>query len=205
MFQFSYVYELPIGRGKRIAGSASPVLNGIIGGWQVNGTFAFSSGRPIQLTLDSGATIPTYGGRRPNLTGKLTRNDSHGAWTDDNEDVGFFANADQVISEAPDFTIGNAPRALSNIREPGVNNATMSFFKQFSLARLREGAKLEFRAEAFNAFNHPQFCGPDTSVRFIENPDDPDGPHIMEKGSFGKVSSTCNSAREVQFGLKLYW
>ena len=117
--------------------------------------------------------------------------------------VSYFGNASQVIAEAPDFTIGNAPRALSNIRQPGVNNATMSLFKQFSLSKLREGSRLEFRVEAFNAFNHPQFCGPDTSVRFVDDPDT--GERVIETGSLGKVTSMCNSAREVQLGLKLYW
>jgi hypothetical protein len=110
---------------------------------------------------------------------------------------GYFTNADQVIADPGDYTIGNAPRALSNIREPGVANATMSFFKEFSLAKLREGTRLEFRVEAFNAFNHPQFCGPDTSVRFVDG--------SIEQGSFGKIFSTCTDPREVQLGLKIYW
>jgi len=191
LLQFSYVYDLPIGRGKKLVGNANPVVNAIIGGWQLNGTFSFSQGRPIGLTLDSGATIPTYGGRRPNLTGTLIRN------TNSNFVDGYFTNADQVIADPGDYTIGNAPRALSNIREPGVANATMSFFKEFSLAKLREGTRLEFRVEAFNAFNHPQFCGPDTSVRFVDG--------SIEQGSFGKIFSTCTDPREVQLGLKIYW
>jgi len=192
VLQFSYVYDLPVGRGHKFAGNINPVLNGFIGGWQLNGTLSFSSGRPIQLTLDSGAAIPTYGGRRPNLIGTLKRN------TGSNFVDQYFANADQVIAEPADYTIGDAPRALSNIRQPGVNNATMSLFKQFSLAKLREGARLEFRAEAFNAFNHPQFCGPDTSVRFI-------GPGQIEQGSFGLITGACNSPREVQLALKFYF
>jgi len=191
LLQFSYVYDLPIGRGKKLVGNANPVVNAIIGGWQLNGTFSFSQGRPIGLTLDSGATIPTYGGRRPNLTGTLIRN------TNSNFVDGYFTNADQVIADPGDYTIGNAPRALSNIREPGVANATMSFFKEFSLTKLREGTRLEFRVEAFNAFNHPQFCGPDTSVRFVDG--------SIEQGSFGKIFSTCTDPREVQLGLKIYW
>jgi len=192
VLQFSYVYDLPIGRGRKIANNANSVVDAIIGGWQLNGTFSFSSGRPIQLTLDSGAAIPTYGNRRPNLVGFLERN-SGSNFVDQ-----YFANADQVIREPADFTLGNASRALSYIRQPGVKNATMSLFKQFSLASIREGARLEFRAEAFNAFNHPQFCGPDTSVRFT-------GPNQIEQGSFGIITSTCNSPREVQLALKLYF
>jgi hypothetical protein len=191
LLQFSYVYELPVGRGRKIGGAMNSVANAVIGGWQLNGTFTFSSGRPIQLSLDSGQAIPTYGNRRPNLVATLKRNSGSSSVDQ------YFSNADQVVQEPADFALGNAPRALSNIRQPGVKNATMSLFKEFPLSKLLEGSRLEFRVEAFNAFNHPQFCGPDTSVRFVDG--------AIEQGTFGVISSTCNSAREVQLGLKLYW
>jgi hypothetical protein len=101
-----------------------------------------------------------------------------------------------VLSEPADFTLGNAPRALSNIRQPGVKNATMSLFKAFSLARIREGMRLEYRLEAFNAFNHPQFCGPDTSARYQAG---------QLEGNFGQITETCNDPREVQMALKVYF
>jgi hypothetical protein len=190
ILQFTYVYDLPIGRGRKFAGNASPVLNAFIGGWQLNGIVSFSGGRPIQLSLDSGAAIPTYGGRRPNLSGALKRN------TGSNFVEQYFANAAQVLSEPPDFTLGNAPRALSNIRQPGEKNATLSLFKQFPLSKLREGSRLEFRVEAFNTFNHPQFCGPDTSARF-------EGGQLA--GNFGQITEACNDPREVQLALKFYF
>jgi len=49
---------------------------------------------------------------------------------------------------------------------------------------------LQFRLETYNAFNHPQFSGPNTTVN---------------SGSFGVITSTANSPREVQAALKLYW
>ena len=88
------------------------------------------------------------------------------------------------------YTLGNAPRTVGSVRAPGVNSANLSLLKSFSLRSLREDAMLEFRAEAFNAFNHPQFCGPNTTI---------------DSGNFGKVTSTCNAPRELQLGLKLYW
>ncbi len=50
--------------------------------------------------------------------------------------------------------------------------------------------RLEYRAEAFNAFNHPHFCAPDTSVN---------------DGSFGQTFGTCTAGREVQMALKFYF
>ena len=63
VLQFSYVYALPVGRGKRFGGNMNPILNGVIGGWQLNGIWRFQGGRPIILHLDSG--IPF----RPSISG----------------------------------------------------------------------------------------------------------------------------------------
>jgi hypothetical protein len=89
-----------------------------------------------------------------------------------------------------DFALGTAPRTISNVRQPGARDVSMSVFKEFLLDRLREGMHLEFRTESFNTFNHPHFQGPNT---FVGSP------------TFGKITSTIGSPRELQFGLKLYF
>jgi hypothetical protein len=58
------------------------------------------------------------------------------------------------------------------------------------LSIVREGARLQFRIEAFNALNHPRFNWPNT---------------VVNGGNFGVITSTANSPREVQLALKLYW
>jgi hypothetical protein len=64
-------------------------------------------------------------------------------------------------------------------------------FKSFNLSALREGTRFEFRVEAFNAFNHPQFPAPVSTV---------------EGGQFGVVyAEQVNSPRQVQFGGKIYF
>jgi hypothetical protein len=193
IFQFSYVYSLPFGRGKKFGGGMNRVTDGILGGWQVNGTYRYASGRPMHITLSGGQEIPTYssGQRRPNLNGILRRNT--GPDFVDN----YFANAQDVLSMPDDFTIGSAPRTITSARTPAINNTTMSLFKQFNI---REKMRLEFRAEAFNAFNHPQFCGPNdgnTSVEF-----DSSG-QIDNTPNFAAITNACVNAREVQLGLKL--
>jgi hypothetical protein len=72
---------------------------------------------------------------------------------------------------------------------PGTNNVTASFFKQFPL-RFREGARAEFRLEAFNVLNRVQFAGPITASG------DP---------NFGRINGQANQPRQVQLGLKLYF
>ena len=155
----------------------------MLGGWKTNGIWRFSTGQPLAVSLVGSQALPTYGSQRPNLTGELKRTSS------ENFRDQYFANPEAVAAPAP-FTIGNAPRTISSVRSPGVNNANLSLFKAFGLNVLREGAKIEVRGEFFNAFNHPQFCGPNTT---------------LDGGIFGQVTGTCSPPREVQLGLKLYW
>ena len=203
VLQFSYVYALPVGRGKHFGTNMNPILNGFVGGWQINGIWRFQGGRPIILALDPSLStpIPTYG-QRPSLTGPLRVNHSSQAGMISD----YFSNAcDSVVNAGtpcpngdltgvvgqPDaYTFGNAPRTISSVRQPGVKIASMSIFKEFPMTKIREGMRMEFRMEAFNVFNHPNFAGPDTT---------------FGDGSFGQITFLTNRMREVQLGLKLYF
>ena len=142
----------------------------------------FSDGRPLLLTLADGQALPTYGQQRPNLSAPLQCNG--GSLTN------YFSNPDVLSAPAP-FALGNAPRTDGSCRQPGQESVTLSAFKSFSLAAMREGSRLEFRMEAFNAFNHPYFNGPNTDV---------------DSGNFGVITSTVGGTdRQVQLALKLYF
>ncbi|HXY48690.1 MAG TPA: TonB-dependent receptor [Terriglobales bacterium] len=188
VFQISYVYALPFGRGRRFANNMNPVLEAFVGGWQTNGIIRINSGRPIIPNLLGPTPVPTYA-QRPNWTGTLRKGNTVQDWVNTNTPIGYFADP-QDLSIPDPYTYGSAPRTITAVRQPGANNATLSVFKQFSLDRVRESMKLEFRLEAFNAFNHPQFNGPDSA---------PDSP------TYGKITSLANATREVQMALKLYF
>ena len=101
----------------------------------------------------------------------------------------YFANPQVLTTPAP-FTEGTASRTDGSCRQPGAKNANLSIFKEFPLPRLREGARIEVRFETYNALNHPQFGGPNTT---------------LNSGSFGVITNQVNFAREAQGALKLYW
>jgi hypothetical protein len=207
VFQFSYVYELPVGRGRRFGHDMHPILNAIIGGWQTNGIVRINSGRPIIPLLLNTQAIPTFG-QRPILMGQLQRaSGSPENATDPNSS--YFSNANattindcsqdpkkcgptvlQDTSVLAPFTLGNAPRTITSVRQPGARDVAMSIFKEFPLSVVREGMRLEFRAESFNTFNHPQFAGPDS---------------VVGDSNFGVISSTISHARQLQLALKLYF
>jgi hypothetical protein len=207
VFQFSYVYELPVGRGKLLGHNMNPVLNAILGGWQTNGIIRIDDGRPIlpllysEINFFNSGNIPTFG-QRPELTGTLQRASGSPEQfsvtnSDPNNTISYFANANistinagtGALTIPANFTLGSAPRTLSNVRQPGARDVSMSIFKDFSLQKFREGMRLQFRAESFNTFNHPHFAGPDS---------------LVGSPTFGKITSTISNARELQMALKLY-
>ncbi|HEY3938199.1 MAG TPA: hypothetical protein VGL97_12260, partial [Bryobacteraceae bacterium] len=183
VFQFSYVYQFPFGRGKHWGSHLNPVVDAVLGGWQTNGIWRFDNGMPLSLTVSNSRPLPTYGTQRPNLSGTLLRNNGAN-WLSQ-----YFADPQDAATPAP-FTVGNAPREISTVRAPGTATTALSLFKQFSLAALREGSLLEFRVEAFNALNHPQFAAPNLTVG---------------SSAFGIVTAQANSPRQVQLALKLYF
>ena len=185
VLNITYVYDLPFGRGQLIGSNWSGALNAILGGWKTNGIWQFASGQPIGLGLANGTSLPTYGDQRPDLMGTLKRASGPTSSLVD----GYFANPEVAVAPPP-FALGTAPRTLPNLRAPGVNIANLSVFKSFSLAAVREGMRLEYRAEAFNALNHAQFSSPDTTVN---------------GGTFGQIFSTTSPARQVQMALKFYF
>jgi len=179
VLQFSYTYDLPLGRGRALLGNMPHWADAVIGGWKTNGIWRMADGRPLTFTLADGNAIPTYGAMRPNISGTPKRN--HGSdWVDN-----YFADT-SIFSRPPDFTLGNAPRALGSIRSPWSFTTNLSIAKQFPI---REEMFLEFRLEARNAFNHPVFGTPDTTVD--------------DTGNFGKIFyQSGNGPREMQLAVK---
>lgn len=183
ILQLSFVYQLPFGRNQRFGRNLNGWLEGLAGGWQVNGIYRLDDGLPVQLGLCGGCglALPTYGTQYPDLlaplrvagTGNLTQ---------------YFRNPQVAVTPAP-YSDGDAPRVLPNARIPGTDNLTASLFKQVPL-HFRDGAKLEVRLEAFNVLNRVQFAAPNTTVG---------------SPTFGQITAQANQPRQVQIGMKLYF
>jgi hypothetical protein len=191
--QFSYTYDLPVGHGRAFLGNMPRALDAIVGGWKTNGIWRISAGRPLTVTVANGGTpLPTYGSQRPNLVGTPQR----AGGSDSNWVNQYFANPN-VFQYPAEFTLGNAPRSLSDIRTPRVFSSDLSLQKEFSMAKLHEGLNAEIRLEAQNAFNHPTFS--------MGTPG-PYGNDTLNVGysDFGAITSMSSiGPRQVQLALKL--
>jgi hypothetical protein len=179
-FTFSGIYELPFGQGKRFLNQGR-ILNYFIGGWQLNGITSATSGTPQGVSVATN-TLFNYGGtqranwngRNPSLSGGISKRLNE-----------YFNLGD--FSEPAAFTYGNSPRNLANLRSPGFISTDLSGIKKIPI---HDRLSAEFRAEAFNLFNHPTFGPPDT---------------VLGDGTTGIVNSQVNLPRQIQVAVKVLW
>jgi hypothetical protein len=165
------LYELPFGPRKHWAGSASAPVSKIISGWQVQGIYTAQSGAPLgfgnAILLCSLDQVPLSGSQR-----------SVSRWFNT---ACFNTNSGQQLGS----NIVTLSTRFSGIRGDTANNWDISAIKN---TQLKETVRLQFRAEAINALNHPQFTAPNTTPTST---------------AFGQVTGQWSWPRVIQFGLKI--
>ncbi len=172
-FTMSALYELPFGHGERWGNDSSRLVNGFIGGWQLGGIWTLQSGQPLTVTLPYDNPNVGEGAKLPDRIG----DPNNGPQT-----VEKFFNTEAFAAPAQ-YTFGNA--GIGTVTGPGINSVDLSLVKNL---RITNSMRLQFRVEAFNAFNHLIMGDPVTE---FGNP------------LFGQVTSTRLDNRELQFALRL--
>jgi len=184
-FTGSIIYDLPFGRGKQFGHDWNGAVNSLLGNWQLTLIEKITSGFGVPLvdSTNQSGQFPSFdnggNGNNFNRPNQVSGCDPYAA----NHGLNQWINATCFVAPTPG-QLGNASRIP--VTGPGFVNTDFSVIKQFALPR--EGMGLNFRAEFFNLFNHPQFGSP---IGDISSP------------GFGSVNSTVNNPRVVQFGLKL--
>jgi hypothetical protein len=172
-FTIGYAYQLPFGHE-----TGGTLLNQIIRGWQLNGTFAAYSGTPFTVSASNSALDQRGNQQTADLAGEVRR---VGIGPDEPfYDPSAWAN----VTEA---RYGNTGR--NQFRGPGYWNYNMSLFRTF---QLRDRTRLQFRVEGFSITNDPQWSNPQGSVT---------------SGNFMRITSTRGDGeggvRYVRFGVRL--
>src|SRR5260370_14812897 len=151
----SYIYELPVGKGKRFS-PPGKLIAAVAGGWQIAGMATFKSGFPLAITTLSNNTNSFGGGQRPNVVGDPLL---------DHPRVDRWFNA-AAFAQPLAFTFGDAPRTLPNLRAPGIANFDLAIQRNLLLAAERR--RLQLRGEFYNFANHVNLYAPNTQ---LGNPD----------------------------------
>jgi hypothetical protein len=173
-FVASYVYDLPMGYGKRFLSEG--VLSHVVGGWQLGGILTFGDGTNIQgTTLGDTASLGTLS-NKPFVTGVSP--------IPENRDANHFWNAAAFDFSNPNLSwqVGNMGRNV--LSTPGTRSFDASLARTI---KIRESHAVNVRFEAFNAVNHPNWTTP---------PNDP-----RTTSTFGIVTS-ARTMRQLQFALK---
>lgn len=191
----SYVLDLPFGHGKRFASGLGGVADKVVSGWGLDGVTTLQRGFPVKISWGgsnalTGAGLGT-GGLRPDVVAGCHKSASGSSFSRVKEwfNTSCFTQPGGVSATSAngfnnEWVFGNEPRVDATLRQQGVVNFDFAVFKKTTIY---ERANLEFRAEFFNLFNHPQF-GP------------PQG--ALTSSTFGEVTNTVNNPRLLQFGLK---
>ena len=166
----TFMYELPFGKGKRFAGAASGPASLMASGWQLQAIYNIQSGAPLGF----GDALSLCNANQVSLPGNQR---SVKRWFDTSC---FVTVSNQQLAS----NVQTLPTRFSYIRGDGQNQADISIIKN---TRIREGLNSQFRFEAINALNHPQFSTPNTSPTST---------------AFGQVTTTWGFPRIMQFGLK---
>lgn len=172
---FNGVYDLPFGRGK--SWLASGPLAILVSGWRLAGTLLLQDGTPVNPVYFFFAPANSDTPNRPNIVPGVKVTLPRSQRTPER-----FFNTDAFSAPAP-LTFGDAGR--NTIPGPGIVAIDAAVHRRFALGESRD---LEFRAEMFNAVNHPNFGSP--------------GPYPDFGPFFGRIFSV-GEPRRVQLGLRL--
>jgi hypothetical protein len=166
------VWDVPIGKGRAFGGGLSPVASAFIGGWELSGIYLYSSGDPLTFGTPNN-TLGNGWGTRPNLIGNpAISNPSANLWFNPN-----------AFSVPPNYLFGNS--GIGILFGPSSQVMNLALMKKFYF---QESRYLQFRWEAFNAFNHVNLSDPNTTI---------------DQATTGQIFSTASPARVMQVAVKL--
>ena len=182
----SILYDLPVGKGRQMS-IANPVANAIIGGWQVGSILTLSTGFPQTVFAGSDRSNTGGGNDRAVYNSGVDPNLS-------NHDPQRWFNP--AAFSLPTFgTFGNVGR--NTLISPSIFGWDFSTLKNFSIT---ESQTLQFRFEAFNLPNHPNWGNPDTNAGQIQR--NAAGEITNGGGNFGVIGGTRGNMRNLQIALK---
>jgi hypothetical protein len=187
---FSGLYGLPIGRGSAIAGNAHGLLGTVMNDWQLDWVFTNSAGTPVGYPNGDIYNCGAYNMVSTQKTWHSYINNSPAATS--------------CFSKFPQYTAKTMLPRTTAVRNPWAQQTQLGMEKKFAIT---ERAKLQFKAEAFNATNTPIFGGPNTgnpegALSRVQSVADPNQPGAWS--GFGTIGSNQqNFPRQLQLSMKL--
>ncbi len=176
------VWDVPIGKGHAFGGNWNSITNALIGGWEFSGIYLYSSGLPLSISAP-GASLGNGWGTRADVIGNPSvANPNANEWF----------NPAAFAAPAP-YMFGDS--GIGIVRGPSSHVANLALMKKFYI---KESRYLQFRWEAFNAFNN-------VNLLAYSNGNPSGSPTLnttIDQGNTGQVTA-AGPARVMQVALKL--
>jgi Carboxypeptidase regulatory-like domain/TonB-dependent Receptor Plug Domain len=181
-FVLSYIFDMPVGRGKYWLGNLNGIPQALLGGWSANGVSTFRSGFPLSFTAQPTVLSTDFGAGtpRPNVVAGCSKQVS-GSAQGRLED---WFNTSCFTAPNP-YGFGDESRNDALLRGAGIANWDFGLFKTIPI---NERFNAQFRGEVFNLANRVQFSPPGAT---------------LGTGQFGVVTAQYNTPRVFQFSLRL--
>ena len=185
VLNIAHVYELPIGPGKKFLNHGGTLMKNLVGGWEFNGIYTYSSGTPVQITC--GANSPNGSPLRYSAQDRCNINPGSFSvnWN------GYYTGQPIInpnkFSDPGAWGLGNALPIYSAFRYPFQSNENIGLAKKFFLG---ERVQAEMRMEYYNVLNRMQVAGSlnsqlnnGTPFGFFSNGGQPGGVGSVQQGN----------------------
>jgi hypothetical protein len=178
------IYEIPVGKSRSVGKSLNPIVNAVVGGWNVSTIYSLHGGFPLTIYGNDYTTTNSRGSRADCNGGpKYLRQFIPG--------VGLQWFSPAPYSNPSFLAFGDC--GVGTVRGPGLNRFDIGLQKEFPIHDI---ARFEFRAEFLNAFNHPTFASPSTYCG--------GSPGAACNPGIGLIAGS-EGERNIQFGMKFYF
>lgn len=173
LFNAQFRVELPVGHGKRFLGNSNRIVDALLGGWEYSAYLHVRSGTRFDVTTSDTTSLNN---------GQTNRCDRIGSGVLSHPTVNQWFDTTAFVVDSTPMTYGNC--GINPLHADGEQQLDSSLSKTFHIT---ERQQLEFRADVFNTFNHPNFAAPDATVG---------------DAAEGQVSSTAVDNRRMQLALR---
>jgi Carboxypeptidase regulatory-like domain len=190
VFHLSGSWQLPVGRGKSLLSNSNRAVDAVLGGWAVNFIYGYQTGQPFTINCPV-TTSAGFGCFANKVPGQSLYAGPH--------NYKEWLNPNALAQPAAATAVGQLDYSVlggqgQQARGPDFNNLDSSIFKYFNFT---ETVRMQFRAEAFNTTNTPQFAQPGT-LNF-------ETVSATSSNGFSSITGVRNNQRLFQFALKLFY
>jgi hypothetical protein len=171
-FIANFVYQLPFGRGRQWLSNSGRTADLLFGGWQLSSITILQSGQPLSFGISNDNLNSGFSNRANLACPSIRKIGSTSEWFDTS-----------CLATPPQYVLGNS--GVGKVRGPSYRNSDVSLSKSVNF---REHMAATFQVDAFNLTNTPHYANPNTTCCTAQNP------------SFGQITSTNGTPREIQLG-----